>query len=238
MRKDKLMQEDGTVYAQRKKVLRKAFEDMDENGITDDFKKYIDEDNKNEKLRIYTNKLNATLNRVNNAISYAEHNYNAFRLFFKKEPVEKPKTLFLILLQSKKQRVEKKLANAERDIKFIYVRYIKIRYSVIFGESEKAQGKERDIYIRTTEHNIGIVLKKAIFVLLMSTLSSLQVGELAADFNLFTVYQMCMRIFTLVLSVYTGIADADYFVGKHIADVLFKRISYIQDFLTSRKNKE
>ncbi len=237
MRKDKLMSEEGTVYAQRKKVLQKAFCDMDENGITDEFKKYIDEDNQKEKIRIYTNKLNAQLNRVNNAILRAEHNYNVIRLWFKKPPVETPKTMRLILLRNKKQRIENKLANVDRDIKFIYVRYIKVKYSVIFGESEKAQGKERDIYIRTAEHNVGIVLKKAIFVLLMGTLSSLQVGELIANFNLFTVYQMCMRIFTLVLSVYTGISDADYFVGKHIADVLFKRISYIQDFLTSRKNE-
>lgn len=235
MRKDKLMQEEGTVYAHRKKMLRKAFDDMDENGLSDDFKRYIEEDNKREKTRIYTNKLNSKLNRVNNAILRAEHNCNVFRLWFKKPPVETPKTMFLILLRHKKERVENKLANVERDIKFIYVRYIKIKYSVIFGESEKSKGEERDIYFRTTEHNIGIVLKKAFFILLMSTLSSLQVGELATDFNLFTIYQMCMRIFTLALSAYTGIADADYFVGKHMADILFKRLSYIQDFLKTKK---
>lgn len=238
MRKDKLMQEEGTLYAQRKEMLRKYFDDMDDDGISDDFKKYIDEDNKKEKLRIYTNKLNARLNRVNNAISHAEHNYNAFRLFFKKSPVDTPKTLYLILLRNKKERIENKIANAEKNIDFIYVRYIKVKYSAIFGESEKTKGKERDIYFRTTEHNIGIVLKKAIFVVLMGALTSLQVGELITNFSVFTVYQMCMRIFTISLSAYTGIADADYFVCQHMTDILFKRLSYIQDFETSRKNKE
>lgn len=232
MRKDKLLNEKETVYAQRKAVLQKAFADMDEHGLTDKFKKYIDEDNRKEKIRVYTNKLKACLKRVDSAILLAEHNYNAVRLWFKKMPVETPKTLFLLLSRNKKKRLEDKLLNAEKNIEFIYVRYTKIKYSVIFGESEKAKGEERDIYFHTTEHNIGIVFKKAVFVLLMSTLSSLQVGELIANFNLFTVYQMCMRMFTLALSIYTGIADADYFVLKHMADVLFKRISYIQDFST------
>jgi hypothetical protein len=85
---------------------------------------------------------------------------------------------------------------------------------------------------------VGIIFKKAVFVLLIGTLSSLQVGELVTNFSVFTVYQMCMRLVTLVFAVYTGISDADYFVGKLMADILFKRLSYIQDFLTSRKNKE
>jgi hypothetical protein len=238
MRKDKLMSEKDTIFAQRKSVLQKAFNDMDEHDLTDEFKKYINEDNQKEKIRVYTNKLNARLNRLNNAILRAEHNYNVFRLWRKKTPVETPKTLGLILLRNKKQRVENKLSNCERDIRFIYVKYTKIQYSVIFGESEKAHGEERDILFHTTAHNIGIVFKKAIFVLIFGSLSLMQVGELIANFNLFTVYQMCMRIFTLALSVYTGISDADYFVGKYMADVLFRRISYIQEFLMSRKNKE
>ena len=238
MQKDKIMSQEDTLYAQRKQMLHQAFCDMDKNGITDDFKKYIAEDNEREKMRVYTTKINARLNRVNGAILRAEHNYNVLLLWLKKTPVETPKTLYLILLRNKKQRLENKLATAERDIKFIYVKYAKIKYSVIFGESENTKGEERDIYFHTTAHNVGIIFKKAVFVLLIGTLSSLQVGELVTNFSVFTVYQMCMRLVTLVFAVYTGISDADYFVGKLMADILFKRLSYIQDFLTTRKNKE
>ena len=238
MRKDKLLREKDSPYAKNKSVLQKAYADMDDKGLTDEFKKYIDEDNRREKMRVYTKKINAKLQRVNNAILRGEHNYNVIRLWLKKAPVETPKTLYLTIQRNKKQRLENKLKTAERDIKFINVRYTKIQYSVIFGESEKSKSAERDIHFHTTEHNIGIVFKKAFFVLLIGSLSLMQVGELVTNFNLFTVYQMCMRMFTLALSVYTGISDADYFVGKHMADVLFRRISYIQDFLTARKNKE
>ena len=238
MRKDKIMSQEDTLYGKRKQMLHQAFCDMDKKGITDDFKKYIAEDNEREKMRVYTTKINAQLNRVNGAILRADHNYNVLRLWLKKTPVETPKTLYLILLRNKKQRLENKLANAERDIKFIYVKYAKIKYSVIFGESENTKGEERDIYFHTTAHNVGIVFKKAVFVLLIGTLSSLQVGELVTNFSVFTVYQMCMRLVTLVFAVYTGVSDADYFVGKLMADILFKRLSYIQDFLTTRKNKE
>ena len=237
IRKDKV-KDTHPVYNERKTALRAAYKALGENNLSDEFKKYIDEDNQKEKLRVYTNKLCAKIQRVKNAISRAEHNYNAFRLFRKKAPVDAPKTLHLILLRFKKERLEERYNNAEKYIKYIKVRYLKISYTALFGESEKMSATERDIYFRTAEHNVGIVFKKALFVIIIGSLSLMQIGELIQNFSLFTVYQMCMRIFTIALSMYTGVADADYFVGQHMSDVLLRRLSYVQDFVDSKKIKE
>ena len=237
IRKDKV-KETNQVYIERKTALRAAYKDLGDNNLTDEFKAYIDEDNQKEKLRVYTNKLSAKIQRIKNSIAKAEHHYNAFRLLRKKPILEEPKTLKLILLRFKLKRFNELYANKERDIKYINVRYIKISYSVIFGESEKMHGAERDIYFHTAEHNAGIVFRKAIFVILIGSLSLLQIGELIKNFSVFTIYQMCMRIFTIALSIYTGVSDADYFVGQHMADVLLRRLSYIQGFVTAKKNME
>lgn len=234
IRKDKVM-ETNKVYIERKNALAQAYKDLGESGLTNEFKAYIEADNKREKLRVYNKKMNAKLVRVNNYIQFVENTINALRVFFRLKTIETPKTLTLLLARFRKKRIEYRIENAEKHINYVYVRYIKVRYSAIFGESEKMSGEERDIFFRTAVHNAGIVFKKAVFVILIGTLSLMQVGDLITNFSLFTVYQMCMRIFTIALSIYAGISDADNFVGKRMCDVLLRRLSYVQDFVNTKK---
>ena len=66
--------------------------------------------------------------------------------------------------EAKEKALQVKIDKAEKNIEYVRVRYLKVSYSAIFGESERAKGSERDMSYHTAAHNVGVVLKKVLFI--------------------------------------------------------------------------
>lgn len=231
--KDKVMETNKT-FTERKRALELAYADLTRQGLTEAFQRYIDADNDFEKLRVYRLSLSRKLERVKAKISSKETRFNAVRVWRRKPPENEPKTLALVYLRLKRQSLEQRQLNAENEYKYVRVRYTRVRYSDIFSESERNRESERDMFFHTGVHNVGIVVKKAILVLVFGVVSTLGVSEMSANFSLFTVYQMCMKVFTLVLALYTGFSDAEQFVGGKMCDTLARRLKYVRRFCENK----
>ena len=237
MHKDKCMTEN-EVFKRRKTELLESYDKIYKLGRLPDLKVYVEEDNRREKLAAYKNKCSAKIEKLNAKIKKHENWYNSVLWFFKKQVCDNPKTPYLYLMKLELKRWENAYANAERVIDFAKVKYKKISYTNIFCISDGGKQDDRDLLFHTAEHNVGIVLKKAILVLFIGFATTFKIIEPETTFSFYLAYKACLRLFSVILAFYTGVTDAEHFVAGQMCDALFKRIRYVQTFLDSIKNKE
>lgn len=237
LRKDKLTATH-EVYTELHRALLTAYKDINEKSLETTFRAYIDEDNRAAKLKSYKEKLSGKLGRTRDKIKRMETRYNTWRVWRKQDPTAEPRTWRLVSLRAKAAGLEKKLETAEGNIEYIRVRYRKVSYSSIFGESGKAGGDERDMSYHTAVHDALIVAKKASLVVAIGFVSMLNMGDPQLTFTIYTAYKMGMKLFQIGMALYTGISDADKFVAGDMCNALRRRINYVQAFSEAERRKE
>ena len=141
----------------------------------------------------------------------------------------------LVHLRAKEKALDVKIDKAEKNIEYVRVRYLKVSYSAIFGESERAKGSERDMSYHTAAHNVGVVLKKVLFIGVFGFVATLDFTFSVAEVSVYFIYKTCMRLYQIGMALYTGISDADKFVATEMCDALRRRINYVQGFTEAKR---
>ena len=234
IRKDKL-KDTHEVFTELQTALRASYAEMNRLSLLTAFQTYIETDNRRAKLEAYKEKLNRKAERVRDKIQRRETRYNAFRVWRKKEPLEEVNTWRLVHLRAKEKALQVKIDKAEKNIEYVRVRYLKVSYSAIFGESERAKGSERDMSYHTAAHNVGVVLKKVLFIGVFGFVATLDFTFSVAEVSVYFIYKTCMRLYQIGMALYTGISDADKFVATEMCDALRRRINYVQGFTESKR---
>lgn len=200
------------------------------------FKSFIITDNRRAKLETYKLKLNRKIDRLENKIKKGENKVNAKRIAKGLEAFAEPNTKRLVELRLHLTAKREQLENAERVIEYVKIRYKEISYSVLFGEEESRAREERDLMFHELLHNVFILGKKAVIVLLIATFSMLQFQNVAVNFSAYTIFRISYSLFSLVLSIYLGVSDGDKFVRGQMCDVLRRRINYVQGFIEKKES--
>lgn len=223
------------VFTELQTALRASYAEMNRLSLLTAFQTYIETDNRRAKLEAYKEKLNRKIERIRDRIQRRETRYNAFRVWRKKEPLEEVNTWRLVHLRAKEKALDVKIDKAEKNIEYVRVRYLKVSYSAIFGESERAKGSERDMSYHTAAHNVGVVLKKVLFIGVFGFVATLDFTFSVAEVSVYFIYKTCMRLYQIGMALYTGISDADKFVSTDMCDALRRRINYVQGFTESKR---
>lgn len=223
------------VYTELRTAITTGFISLKNSNAIERFKAFIIADNRMAKLAAYKAKLNRKIARIKDAISRKENRINAKRVSKGLEPIEEPKTERLVRLRLKLEAKEGLLADAETVIEYVRVRYKKVSYDVLFGEEETKAREDRDLQFHEMLHNVFILGKKAVLVLLISAFSVLQFQNVGVNFSAYTIFRVSYSLFSLALSVYLGVTDGDKFVRGQMCDVLRRRIRYIQGFIETKQ---
>lgn len=219
------------VYKELRDAITDGFISLKNSCGIERFKAFIAADNRVAKLDAYKAKLNRKISRIEYKIKTKENKINAKRVSKKLQPLETPSTERLEYLRLKKSVYKDMLTDADKVIEFVNVRYRKVSYDVLFGEEETKAREERDFQFHEMLHNVFILGKKAVLVLLISAFSILQFQDVALEFSVYTIFRISYSLFSLALSVYLGVSDGDKFVRGQMCDVLRRRINYVQGFI-------
>lgn len=219
------------VYKELRDAITNGFISLKNSCGIERFKAFIAADNRVAKMDAYKAKLNRKISRIEYKIKTKENKINAKRLSKKLQPLETPSTERLEYLRLKKSVYKDMLTDADKVIEFVNVRYRKVSYDVLFGEEETKAREERDFQFHEMLHNVFILSKKAVLVLLISAFSILQFQDVALEFSVYTIFRISYSLFSLALSVYLGVSDGDKFVRGQMCDVLRRRLNYVQGFI-------
>lgn len=214
-------------------TLFELFKELNTRNLRTAFTSYIDKDNAREKREVYLAQLNRKISRCEQMIDKLESRYNMWRLFFKKPVVEKPRTLRLLIWRNRLQFWQTRLETAEKDVKYVNVRYLHVTEHSIFGTSDEKSRAARDMSYHTTEHNIEILVKKLLLIFVFGFAASLGFVFNPVVWSVEFIYKMAIRLFQIGMALYTGISDADKFVEGDMCDALSRRIVYVQGFKES-----
>lgn len=214
-------------------TLFELFKELNTRNLRTAFTGYIDKDNAREKREVYLAQLNRKISRCEQMIGKLESRYNMWRLFFKKTVVEKPRTLRLLIWRNRLQFWQTRLETAEKDVKYVNVRYLHVTEHSIFGASDEKSRAARDMSYHTTEHNIEILVKKLLLIFVFGFAASLGFVFNPVVWSVEFIYKMAIRLFQIGMALYTGISDADKFVEGDMCDALSRRIVYVQGFKES-----
>ena len=209
------------------------FKDLNTRNLRTAFKEYIDADNAREKKDVYFSKLYGKISKCEQKIDKLESNYNMWRLFFKKPVVDKPRTLRLLIWRNRLEFWKGRLETADKDVKYVNVRYLHVTEHSIFGASDEKSRAGRDMSYHTAEHNIEILVKKLLLIFVFGFAASLGFVFTPVVWSVEFIYKMAIRLFQIGMALYTGIADADKFVEGDMCDALSRRIAYVQGFKES-----
>ena len=219
------------VYKELRKAITDGFISLKNNNSIERFKTFIIDDNRQEKLTAYKVKINRAIAKIESNIKRQENKINSKRLAKGLEIIETPVTNRLVSLRLELDDQKKLLADAEKVIEYVNVRYRKVSYDVLFGEEETKAREEKDFQFHEMLHNIFILGKKAVLVLCVGAFSVLQFQNVAVDFNAYTVFRISYSLLSLALSVLLGVSDGEKFVSGQMCDVLRRRIRYVQGFI-------
>lgn len=209
------------------------FKDLNTRNLRTAFKEYIDADNAREKKDVYFSKLYGKISKCEQKIDKLESSYNMWRLFFKKPVVDKPRTLRLLIWRNRLEFWKGRLETADKDVKYVNVRYLHVTEHSIFGASDEKSRAGRDMSYHTAEHNIEILVKKLLLIFVFGFAASLGFVFTPVVWSVEFIYKMAIRLFQIGMALYTGIADADKFVEGDMCDALSRRIAYVQGFKES-----
>lgn len=209
------------------------FKELNTRNLRTAFTGYIDKDNAREKREVYLAQLNRKISRCEQMIDKLESRYNMWRLFFKKPVVEKPHTLRLLIWRNRLQFWQMRLETAEKDVKYVNVRYLHVTENSIFGASDEKSRAARDMSYHTTEHNLEILVKKLLLIFVFGFAASLGFVFNPVVWSVEFIYKMAIRLFQIGMALYTGVSDADKFVEGDMCDALSRRIVYVQGFKES-----
>lgn len=209
------------------------FKDLNTRNLRTAFKEYIDADNAREKKDVYFAKLYGKISKCEQKIDKLESSYNMWRLFFKKPVVDKPRTLRLLIWRNRLEFWKGRLETADKDVKYVNVRYLHVTEHSIFGASDEKSRAGRDMSYHTAEHNIEILVKKLLLIFVFGFAASLGFVFTPVVWSVEFIYKMAIRLFQIGMALYTGIADADKFVEGDMCDALSRRIAYVQGFKES-----
>lgn len=209
------------------------FKDLNTRNLRTAFKEYIDADNAREKKDVYFSKLYGKISKCEQKIDKLESSYNMWRLFFKKPVVDKPRTLRLLIWRNRLEFWKGRLETAEKDVKYVNIRYLHVTEHSIFGASDEKSRAGRDMSYHTAEHNIEILVKKLLLIFVFGFAASLGFVFTPVVWSVEFIYKMAIRLFQIGMALYTGIADADKFVEGDMCDALSRRIAYVQGFKES-----
>ena len=213
--------------------LFELFKELNFRNLRTAFTDYIDRDNAREKKDVYLAKLHRKISRCEQMIDKLESRYNMWRLFFKKNVVESPRTLRLLIWRNRLQFLQMRLETVEKDVKYVNIRYLNVTEHSIFGTSDEKSRSARDMSYHTTEHNIEILVKKLLLIFVFGFAASLGFVFNPVVWSVEFVYKMAIRLFQIGMALYTGISDADKFVEGDMCDALTRRIVYVQEFKES-----
>lgn len=213
--------------------LFELFKELNFRNLRTAFTDYIDRDNAREKKDVYLAKLHRKISRCEQMIDKLESRYNMWRLFFKKNVVESPRTLRLLIWRNRLQFWQMRLETVEKDVKYVNIRYLNVTEHSIFGTSDEKSRSARDMSYHTTEHNIEILVKKLLLIFVFGFAASLGFVFNPVVWSVEFIYKMAIRLFQIGMALYTGISDADKFVEGDMCDALTRRIVYVQEFKES-----
>jgi hypothetical protein len=206
------------------------FKELNIRNLRTAFKRYIEEDNAREKREIYLGKLQRKIARCLHKIDVLEGRYNMWRLFFRKDTVDEPKTLRLLIWRRRLHFWESRLQTIDKDVKYVKIKYLKVTEHSIFCASDEKNRESRDMSCHTAEHNIEILAKKLLLVFMFGFAASLGFVFTPVVWSVDFIYKMAIRLFQIGMALYTGISDADKFVEGDMCDALSRRIIYVQGF--------
>ena len=236
LQKDKCKATNKT-YQELRTAISDGFISLKNNNGIECFKTFIVEDNRLTKLSVYKTKLNRKIAKIEDKIKRKENKINAKRVAKKLSPIAEPITKRLATLRLKLTAKKDLRTDAETVIEYVKVRYKKVSYDVLFGEEENKAREERDFQFHEMLHNVFILGKKAVLVLVISAFSILQFSNVAVNLSAYTIFRISYSLFSLSLSVYLGVTDGDKFVRGQMCDVLRRRIRYIQGFIEKNQKK-
>lgn len=231
LQKDK-MKENYNIYTELRTAISDAYIKLKNANLVSRFKEFIETGNAERKLAAYKLRLNKKVEKLKDKIKGKENKFNARRVAKGLAPETEPKTYRLATLRLKLKEMNERLKNAENVIDYVRrVRYKRVSYANLFGEEENRSFDEFDFLFHETRHNLFILGKKAVIVLMISAFSMLQFQNIVLNFSPYTIFRISYSLFSLVLSVYIGISDGSKFVRGKMCDTLRQRLNFVQGFI-------
>ena len=217
-------------YLELSGSLYSSFCEINNKNLRQAFSEYVKKDNESAKKDAYLGYLHAKKAKCEMAISKLERRYNSNRLFFGKEVIDRPSTPSLLLYRSRLDYWNKRIQTADVDVKYANVKYLKVSEDSIFAASEDKQRASRDLSYHAAQHNMEILAKKFLLVIIIGFSASLGFSFSPVQLSVEFFYKTAIRLFQLGMALYTGISDADKFVKEDMCAALYRRIAYVQKF--------
>lgn len=135
-------------------------------------------------------------------------------------------------------RIEKfreKIERAGDDVKYVRVRYRKVRVASIFSRTDVNVKDEYDIDEHEARAVSRLILNRVLGIIAFSLVFT-SVLMSAREFNVVMLYSTALKLFQVATSVYVGFSSGyDYVVGEILPKSKLK-LQIIQRFLESRAN--
>lgn len=212
-----------------------ASREINKSGATDDFLRYINEDNEKAKRLAYETRLFHKKGKIVDKIQKEKARFNNKRLLKGLSAIAEPTTKKLIKLNSKLQFVEERMAKIDEELPFIKIRYIKITYKALFGHGVDITKSERDTSAHEALFNLFILIKKALLLVALGLFALLSVRQIKFELSVMFFFTIALRIFQIVLAIYSGLESGDEFVNVNLCDAFMQRVFYLQGYFDKAK---
>lgn len=218
---------DGTLDVALRKITK--------NGATNDFLHYMEEDNKHAKRLAYETQLFNKKGKIIEQIQKEKAKFNNKRLLKGLPVIPEPNTKKLIKLKSKLSFVEERMEKMDEELPFIDVRYIKQTLKSIFGHGADITRSERDTSPHEGLFNLMIFVKKALLLLAVGSFALLSAKQITYELSIMFFFTIALRIFQIVLAIYSGISAGEEFVTVNLCDAFMQRVVYLQGYFDKAK---
>lgn len=216
-------------YINLTRSIHDRYDDIIKNGKDDNFHKFIMAENCRRKLDAYRFKLSTKIIKLKDKRRSLETSKKG----------QKRKQRKFAKIDRKLTLISEKLNNAEKDLKYVRVKYVKITYAQIFGAEEQQRENDDDFCPHESKHVAGLLRNRVLWFMLCTILFGVIGSSFisAKEVTLGTIITACSNTACMLLGMFWGAADGQYFVRTTINNKLRLRVSFIDVFLKSDNEK-
>lgn len=230
-------------YLSLQKNLQNAYVTINDRDLNGKFKEYIAEDNRARKLKHYREKINAHIAKYEDKIKRYDLHKGRIEKKFKEQNkaargIKYNLTLFKIKrTEDKRDFWKDKFERSEEEVDYVRVKHIKYSYSIIFNDAKEKESEENDPYAHEGREVLFMILTKGISVFAFGVIAtSFVVFDLSFSWGM--VYKAVVKLFQIVLGLYTGAIAGQEFIRCKMCAKLTTRFNYVKQFMEKRNAVE
>lgn len=228
------------VFRELQEAIRQAYITINSDNLNGAFKRYIEADNRERKLKVYRARLSAKAVRYSDRIKHCELLKGKAQVRAEargRAPKGLPYRLMLLRLSRAENKLafwNGKLERAENEVDFVRVRFVKFSYSILFNDAREREREEDDPAMHEGRSVAAIFFTKAVGIFAFGIIATSYIAfDIAFSWGM--VLKALIKLLQIVIAIYTGTVAGQDFVRQTMCAKLTIRCNYVKQFMEKQR---